>query len=54
MPLHVPGTDISECPNCGAPVGPGRRDLQYHGLSVWCLNCGWARNQDQLPAARRG
>lgn len=38
------------CPNCGARAG-GPRGLHYHGLSVWCLRCGWSSNWDVLPAA---
>lgn len=51
MPLRVPGTDITECPNCGASVG-GPRGVHYHSLSAWCLNCGWGSNLDRLPAAQ--
>ena len=33
----------SGCPNCGAQRG-GSKGLQFHSLSVWCLNCGWGKN----------
>jgi transposase len=46
MARRIPGTSITECPNCGAEIGGGRGTLQYNARSIWCLGCGWGCNRD--------
>lgn len=44
-PQRIPGTGITGCPNCGAGL-TGRRGVQWHLRSIWCLGCGWACNRN--------